>query len=228
AAGTASGSASAAAAGASGADCAVISEETAGPFPGDGSNGPDILTQSGVVRKDIRASLGSTTTVAQGVPLTIRLAIQDQANNCAPLAGAAVYVWHCDRDGNYSMYSSGVENETYLRGVQAVDANGVATFTSIFPACYPGRWPHVHFEVYKSLDEATAAGQILATSQLALPGDVCSTVYATTGYEQSVSNLSRVSLTRDMVFGDDGGVSQLATMTGSVSGGYTAALTVGL
>ena len=89
------------------ADCAVIPEETAGPFPGDGSNGPDVLTQSGVVRQDIRSSFGSSTTVAPGVPLTIRLAIQDLANGCAPLASAAVYVWHCDRAGRYSMYSPG-------------------------------------------------------------------------------------------------------------------------
>jgi protocatechuate 3,4-dioxygenase beta subunit len=102
------------------------------------------------------------------------------------------------------------------------------TFTSIFPGCYSGRWPHIHFEVYRSLDEATAAGQILATSQLALPEDVCDAVYATSGYEQSVSNLSRVSLDRDNVFGDDGGVSQLATMTGDVTGGFTATLTVGI
>jgi hypothetical protein len=43
-----------------------------------------------------------------------------------------------------------------------------------------------------------------------------------------VSNLARVSLDRDMVFGDDGGVLQLATVTGDVTGGYTATLTVGI
>ena len=58
--------------------CALIPEETAGPFPGDGTNGPDVLTESGVVRQDIRASIGGSSTVATGVPLTIRLAIQDQ------------------------------------------------------------------------------------------------------------------------------------------------------
>jgi protocatechuate 3,4-dioxygenase beta subunit len=126
------------------------------------------------------------------------------------------------------MYDRAVADENYLRGVQASAADGSVTFTSIFPACYSGRWPHVHFEVYTSLDEATAAGRILATSQIALPEDPCSTVYATTGYEQSVSNLTRVSLDRDNVFGDDGGVSQLATMSGDVDSGFTAALTVGL
>src|SRR5262245_46127739 len=129
-------------------DCATpIPEETAGPFPGDGSNGPDMLSQAGVVRADIRSSFGTSATVATGVPLTIRLAILDLAKDCAPIDGAAVYLWHCDQAGRYSLYSDGVQNENYLRGVQAAGADGIVTFTSVFPACYSGRWPHIHFEV---------------------------------------------------------------------------------
>ena len=132
-----SASASAAASAAAGASCAVIPEETAGPFPGDGSNGPDVLNQSGVVRKDIRSSFGSSTTTAQGVPLTIQLTIQD-ATDCAPIAGAAVYLWHCDRDGNYSLYSQAAANENYLRGVQEADADGVVTFDEHLPGVLLG------------------------------------------------------------------------------------------
>ena len=221
-------SSSAAAGGtASAADVDVIPEETAGPYPADGSNGKNVLSESGVVRSDIRSSFGSSTTTADGVSLTIRLTLVE-ADGDTPVEGAAVYLWHCDRAGQYSMYDRAVADENYLRGVQASGADGTVTFTSVFPACYSGRWPHIHFEVYRSVDEATAAGQLLATSQVALPEATCATVYATTGYEQSVRNLARVSLTQDMVFADDGGVSQLATMSGDVSGGYTAALTVGL
>ena len=100
---TAASSASAAgSADATAASCAVVPEETAGPYPGDGSNGPNVLNQSGIVRKDIRSSFGSSTTTAPGVPLTIQLTIQDAGNDCAPMQGAAVYLWHCDRDGRYS------------------------------------------------------------------------------------------------------------------------------
>jgi protocatechuate 3,4-dioxygenase beta subunit len=208
------------------ASCATIPEETAGPFPGDGSNGPDLLSQSGVVRSDIRSSFGASTTVAAGIPLTIKLAIQDQANGCAPLAGAAVYLWHCDRDGNYSLYSQAVTAENYLRGVQAADSNGVVTFTSIFPACYSGRWPHIHFEVYPSLAKATDQANKIATSQIALPKDTCDLVYATEGYGQSVTNMTQVSLTSDNVFGDDGGVHELGTISGSISSGLTVELAV--
>jgi protocatechuate 3,4-dioxygenase beta subunit len=207
------------------ASCEIIPEETAGPFPGDGSNGPDVLAQTGVVRKDITSSFGSSSGVAEGVPLSISLALQDGID-CAPLGGAAVYVWHCDRGGNYSLYSDAAANENYLRGVQAAGDDGVVTFDSIFPACYQGRWPHIHFEVYPSLETANDEGNKIATSQIALPKDVCDSVYATAGYEQSVQNLSRLSLQSDMVFGDDGGVHQLGTMSGDVAKGYAVSLTV--
>ena len=225
AASSASGSASSASAAAA-ADCAVIPEETAGPFPGDGSNGPDVLNQSGIVRQDIRSSFGSSTTTAPGVPLTIKLTIQDAANSCAPMQGAAVYLWHCDQAGNYSLYSQAAAKENYLRGVQATDGSGVVTFQSVFPACYSGRWPHIHFEVYSDLEAATDEANKIATSQVALPKDACDLVYASSGYESSVRTLSQVSLASDNVFGDDGGVHELGTITGDVSAGMTVTLTV--
>jgi protocatechuate 3,4-dioxygenase beta subunit len=211
---------------ASTASCDVIPEETAGPFPGDGSNGPDVLNQSGIVRSDIRSSFGTSSGTATGVPLMIKLAIQDDANNCAPLAGSAVYVWHCDQAGLYSLYSPGATDRNYLRGVQETDANGVATFVSVFPACYSGRWPHIHFEVYPSLAKATNPSNKIATSQIALPKEICDTVYATNGYGPSVAALARVSLASDGVFGDDGGAHQLGTVSGSVAGGLTVELAV--
>jgi protocatechuate 3,4-dioxygenase beta subunit len=205
--------------------CSTIPEETGGPYPGDGSNGPDVLSEKGVVRKDITTSFDGATGTAEGVPYTISFTVVNIDNSCKPLTGAAVYVWHADRDGQYSMYTASEAN--YLRGVQAVDANGVASFTSIFPACYSGRWPHVHFEVYPSVGDATGGSNKLATSQIALPKDVCDAVYATSGYEQSVSNLSRVSLSSDMVFGD-GVSSQTPSMTGNASNGYVSSLVVGV
>jgi protocatechuate 3,4-dioxygenase beta subunit len=207
--------------------CSTIPEETAGPFPGDGSNGPDALSESGVVRKDIRSSFEGASGTADGVPYTIQFTVVDTDNGCAPLTGGAVYVWHCDRDGNYSMYSQGATDRNYLRGVQEVDANGIVSFTSIFPACYSGRWPHVHFEVYPSVDAATSGGTKLATSQIALPKDVCQAVYATAGYQQSVANLSGVSLASDMVF-RDGASLETPSMTGNSTSGYVSSLVVGV
>jgi protocatechuate 3,4-dioxygenase beta subunit len=202
-----------------------IPEETAGPYPGDGSNGVNVLTESGIVRSDITGSFGSASAVAQGVPLTIRLRVLDTANGSAGLRGAAVYLWHCDRDGRYSLYSEGLTQENYLRGVQETGGDGSARFTSIYPGAYSGRWPHVHFEVYPSLQAATTAAGKLRTSQLALPEAACRQVYATEGYGQSLQNLAQTSLDTDMVFGD-GYSLQLATVTGSVAHGMTATLNV--
>ncbi len=64
-------------------------------------------------------------------------------------------------------FPHGVTDENYLRGVQEADAEGRLEFTTVFPACYSGRWPHMHFEVYESLDKATSADNKLRTSQLA-------------------------------------------------------------
>jgi hypothetical protein len=148
-----------------------------------------VLDDAGIVRSDIRSSLGSSTTTAEGVPLEIKLTVRD---------------------------------------AQEVDAAGTAGFTSIFPACYSGRWPHVHFEVYANLSDATSSGPIVKTSEIALPKEACEAVYATAGYEQSVTNLSQVSPAGDMVFGDDGGIHQLATMSGDADSGHVAALTIGV
>ena len=208
-------------------DVSEIPEETGGPYPADGSNGPNVLSESGVVRRDITTSFGDYSGTAEGVPLTINLTILDVAEGGTPLEGAAVYLWHCSREGAYSLYSAEAADQNYLRGVQVSDAKGKLTFQSIFPACYAGRWPHIHFEVYPSLAEATASGTKLVTSQIALPDDTCNEVYATTGYEQSVSNLSGVSLATDMVFAD-GYSTQLGKVSGKVGSGLAVALNVGV
>ncbi len=205
-----------------------IPEETNGPYPADGTNGVNVLTETGIVRSDIRSSFGESSGTAEGVPFTFTMQVLDVSGTQdagSALAGVAVYAWHCDRDGHYSMYDDAVKDQNYLRGVQETDAQGRVTFTSVFPACYAGRWPHVHVEIYPSLSDATSASNRMRTSQMALPQDVCETIYATSGYESSVRNLAQVSLDSDNVFGD-GHALQLATVTGSVASGYTATLRV--
>ncbi len=205
-----------------------VPTETAGPYPGDGSNGPDVLNDSGIVRHDIRRSFGDSKTLAKGIPLHVNLTVTQAAKDYAPLAGAAVYLWHCDRLGRYSMYSPGVEDENYLRGIAKTNGDGTAWFKTIFPGCYSGRWPHIHFEVYSSVAKAVASGPIVKTSQIALPAAICKKVYAKSGYTGSAANLSKTSLSRDMVFGDDKAIHQIPTVTGSVAKGFVANLTIGV
>lgn len=207
------------------ASCSTIPEETQGPYPGDGSNGPNALSLSGIVRSDIRSSIGSATGTAAGVVLTLKLTLVSSKQSCNPLSGYAIYIWHCDRDGKYSMYDLPAQN--YLRGVQATDSNGVATFTTIFPGCYAGRVPHIHFEIYPSLAKATSAANKIKTSQLAFPVDTCKTVYTSTGYSTSATNFSKVSFATDNVF-SDGTSLQMVSITGNNTAGYIATLPVAI
>lgn len=235
--GSSSSSSSSSSSGGASAACVTNAAETNGPYPSDGSNTvngmvSNVLAQSGVVRADIRSSFGASTNTAAGVRLDLTLKVLNSNNSCASLAGYAVYLWHCTRDGLYSLYSNGVLNENFLRGVQVTDANGEITFTTVFPGCYAGRYPHIHFEVYPSLSQATLYTNRVLTSQIALPRDVCSTVYSgATGYSASVTNLSGVTLANDNVFGDNS-TSQMAQMTAAVSGsvaaGYTGSVVVGV
>ncbi len=204
-----------------------VPEETPGPFPGDGSNGPNVLTEGGVVRRDITTSFGGASGTADGLPATVDLQLVDVAGGGGPLAGAAVYLWHCNRDGQYSLYDPAISDQNYLRGVQVSDQGGALSFASIFPGAYSGRWPHMHFEVYDSLDAATAASTKLRTSQIALPKDACDVVYTTDGYEQSLQNLAQTSLDTDLVF-SDGYASELASWAGDADKGISLSLNVGI
>lgn len=212
------------------AECGIeIPDETEGPYPADGSNGPNVLEESGIVRQDIRGSFGGGDAgVQEGVPLTLKLTILDNAKGCVPYKGAAVYAWHCNKDGKYSMYDSGFEDDNFLRGVQEADENGQVTFTTVFPGAYMGRWPHIHFEVFESLNNVGSTGRILKVSQVALTDASCRAVYETSGYETSAQNFPRTTLSSDNVFGDDGGVYQLASLNGNVTDGYQASLNVTL
>ena len=163
------------------------------------------------------------------MPLTVELTLVDIAKGGTPLAGAAVYLVALrPTAGKYSLYDQASPSENYLRGVQETDDDGKVTFTTIFPAAYSGRWPHIHFEVYPSLDEATAAGSKLKTSQLALPKEACDAGLRhrrlraerrrTWRRPRSTPTWSSATATR----------SQLATVTGSVDSGYTVKLNVGV
>lgn len=218
------------------AGCVADPSETNGPYPADGTNTSsgltsNALTAANAVRSDLRPSfIGTSTTIAAGVQLTLTLTVVNVNASCAPLAGYAVYLWHCDRDGKYSLYD--LPNESYLRGVGVTDANGHLTFTTIFPGCYAGRWPHVHFEIFSSLSNATNGRYAALVSQLAMPAAACSDVYNNdTGYSASLRNLAGVSVSGDNVFGDNSSA-QIAQQTpvasGSAAARYAATAVIGL
>lgn len=187
--------------------CSVTPSETAGPFP--------TKSPSSLVKSDI-------TSDRTGVPLTINITIQNKNASCAALAGALVDIWHCDKDGYYSEYggtgmqSADFTSVHFLRGRQTTDANGLVSFTSIFPGWYSGRATHIHVHIYN------ASGTSLLVTQIAFPegsGSAVVLVNASTsnGYTKGMSGYTYNA--NDNVF-SDGVSSELATVTGSVATGF--------
>lgn len=192
--------------------CSVTSSETAGPYP--------TITPSSYVRSNIVD--GQT-----GVALTIKITICNTNNSCAALSGALVDIWHCTAVGYYSEYtdtpgggyaSVDYTSSHFLRGRQTTDANGLVTFTSIFPGWYSPRAPHIHAHIYSS------SGTSLLITQIAFPTDICDTVYTTVS-PYSNRGKQDTATTADMVFSDSL-ANELSTVTGSVSAGYVLTHTI--
>jgi protocatechuate 3,4-dioxygenase beta subunit len=198
--------------GATSGSCTVTSSETAGPYP--------TITPSSYVRSDI-------TDGQAGVPLTVKITINNTNNSCAALSGALVDIWHCTAVGYYSEYKVGPGGgyatidytaSHFLRGRQTTDTNGLVTFTTIFPGWYSSRAPHIHVHIYN------ASGTSLLVTQIAFPADVCNTVY-TTATDYKAHGTQDTSNTEDTIFSDSL-ANELATVTGSVSAGYTLTHTI--
>lgn len=213
-------------------ECVALPWETAGPYPADGSNAKggqvvNALTQDGVIRTDLRQSFGALTPTAEGLQLDLELTLVN-ADGCTPLEGYAIYLWHCDATGNYSLYD--ITDANYLRGVAVADAEGKVRFTTNFPGCYDGRWPHMHFEIFESVEAAISGDASVLTAQIALPETACADVYAADGrYTNGARNLRRTTLASDNVFSDNSAdelAQQTLALTGDPQTGYVGTLVI--
>ena len=189
--------------GAAMANCIALPETTQGPYPANGTRHrgtthPNILTEAGVIREDIRTSLGDLSGEAEGVPMDVTLTVQNTSASCAALSGYAVYIWHCDSPGQYSIYENEAQN--YLRGMQISDANGKVHFTTIVPGTYRGRWPHIHFQIFSSAEAAVSGEGALTTGQVLLEEALVRQYYDAPVFGRSKSNLDALSLSTDGVF----------------------------
>lgn len=196
-----------------GASCVLIPTETAGPYP------LDLHTDATYFRQDIRENQA-------GLQLNVTLKILGIAN-CGVMQNARVDLWHCNKDGYYSGYTTnghqGQQNNAtarWCRGIQLTDASGVVQFTTIFPGWYSGRVTHIHFQVYLS-------SLLAVTSQFTFPVATKNQIY-TTDPLYSAYGADPASLSADMVFAD-GYNNQMATLTpNATTGGYDCYLEVGI
>ena len=200
------------------ATCTVAATETEGPYPLRA-----ILANTAMVRADITE--GKT-----GVPLTLRLRLVDVNNGCAAIAGAWVYIWHCDKDGLYSGYdasnNAGQGNLTYLRGIQQSDSNGLVTFRTLYPGWYEGRITHIHCMVFLAGTTLSTTSSSMATTQFAFPLAITANVYGSTLYTKG-QNTSVTSFAADNVF-SDGTSTEMLALSGSVKSGYVGGIVVGV
>jgi len=190
--------------------------ETGGPFPADGSNGngaggsANVLNKPAVFRTDMTTDLDGTNK-QPGLPLVLKVKVGKKADRSA-FAGAAVYVWHCSLNGNYSAYSGRMNggnfaDRSFFRAVGVADANGDVTFTTVLPGRYQGRATHIHFAVFTDKSLATR----VLTSQFAFDDATVDALYKADGaYSGSLSNPTYNA--RDNVF-RDGTSNQLLALT---------------
>ena len=173
--------------------CTLLPEKTAGPFPLDEQ----------FVRRDITEGY-------PGHPLRLGLRVVDPT--CAPVAGAAVEVWHADATGDYSAFADGGGGKdegtgsTFLRGTQVAGDDGIVEFLSLYPGWYRGRAVHIHLRVH--VDDTT-----VLTSQLFFDEDHTAQVYADDPY--AANGLPDTSNARDSIAGDPEGEGTLLHLSAS-------------
>ena len=185
--------------------CDLTPSKTEGPFYFD----------AGMVRRDI-------TEGKPGTPLLVSFRLVE-AGSCAPIPDAFVDIWHTDAAGLYSGYrgqgddGADTSGQTFLRGKQITDADGLAEFDTIYPGAYPGRTIHIHFKAYT--DE-----QRLLTSQMHFPDEVTDVVLQSEPYSEhgprSTTNES------DRLVNDDSEDQALLGQVRQDGDGYHVALTI--
>lgn len=130
---------------------------------------------AGLIRTDITTGFNGKPGTANGVPMDLNLTFQSASDWRSPLARHAVYVWHSDAAGEYSVFNQPDTN--YLRGIGITDAHGRVRFQTIYPGTYRGRAPHIHFEVYRSLDALRLGAPSLIRSRILFPDIISRSVY---------------------------------------------------
>ncbi len=151
------------------------------PFPHDRvlQPGPGLArlwADAGLIRSNITTGFNSVSGAARGVPMDLHLSFHDIHHPGHAMAGRAIYVWHADAAGQYSVFN--LPHRNYLRGVGITDGLGRVRFRTIYPGTYRGRPPHIHFEVYRNLDALRCGAARQFRSSMLFPDPVSRAIYA--------------------------------------------------
>ncbi|HRH47210.1 MAG TPA: hypothetical protein PLP23_00585 [Panacibacter sp.] len=102
--------------------------------------------------KDEKLNRIDITEAKKGTPIEYIFRVEDK--HCIPIEGAIVDIWQCDNDGHYSDFEKeNTLNQTWLRGFQKTDKDGVCRFKSVFPGWYTGRITHLHAKVHMNNED---------------------------------------------------------------------------
>jgi protocatechuate 3,4-dioxygenase beta subunit len=187
----------------------------------EGEEGPYFVddSASGYNRSNILSNLDGSN-IQTGVAFTLTIYVYDGRNGCSPMAGVQVDIWHCNASGVYSAEESeGTVEETWLRGYQISDANGMVKFVTIVPGWYQGRTTHIHLRLRSTYDSSTTGGT--NTMQLFFDQTLIDTL-DTTVSPYSGEGRNPTSNASDRVYADEEDGTTLMTVTGSASAGYAA------
>ncbi len=173
--------------------CVVAPELTEGPY----------YVDVDLERSDIRTNTSDNAPVEGATLMLDWIVSQADGSACMPMEGVVVDVWHCDALGVYS----GVQGNAgdFLRGFQRTDANGRASFTTVYPGWYQGRAVHIHFKI--RIDPEASAG-FEFTSQLFFDDEFSKGVYATGVYAQKGPQ-DQLNST-DQIYNQSGGTTLLS------------------
>lgn len=192
------------------AACILTPELTVGPY----------FVDEKLNRSDLTAAT-TDTNVIDGVPLTLQLFIMEYSGSgCTALSGAQVDVWHADAGGVYSDESvEGTVRQTYLRGYQVTDSNGLVTFKTIFPGWYSGRTVHIHVMIRTFSSSGTQTFEF--TTQLFFDPALTLTIMGKSPY--NTRGNPDTTNTSDRIYNSE----TLLSLT-AASEGYTTSITLGV
>lgn len=165
-----------------------------------------------MIRTDLREE-------QKGIDFYLDIGVID-TETCEPLESTALTIWMCNATGSYSSFTgidpdtssllSGwtknsdgtTDDETFLRGIQVTDAEGMVEFLTKFPGYYVTRTTHIHVTAQTNITNGTFYSQskVQHIGQLFFEEELLNTVYALEPYAAHLDTLNRTTNAEDRLY----------------------------